>query len=127
MPTPSPAPGAPPGGVPDPGVRPPGAPQPTPSPSPGPAPTPPPPSSGDEEDKGWVERLVDGLGVGDGITAVRAWVSDRHNWTRVSWFLSGSLLFGVGAAMIAGKPAASAVTTVLPAGKAAKLAMGAIK
>lgn len=59
-------------------------------------------------------------GLEDATTAVRAWVSDRHNWVRVMWFGGGVICFAIGAAMLAGRPVSAAVTTVLPAGKAMK-------
>lgn len=63
-------------------------------------------------------------GAIDAVIAVRAWTADRHNWARVAWFGSGMILFIVGAAMVAGP---GTVTAALPAGKAVKLAAGALK
>lgn len=54
------------------------------------------------------------------LNAVRAWISDRHNWVRVAWFGGGIVMFAIGAAMLAGRPAGQAIATVVPAGKAAK-------
>lgn len=61
----------------------------------------------------------------DGVVAVRRWISDRHNWTRVAWFGAGVVLVLTGAAMLARKPIQAAVTAV-PVGKAAK-AVKAVK
>lgn len=49
--------------------------------------------------------------IGAGIGAVRRWVSDRHNWVRVAWTVGGLVLMASGVAVMAGKPAASAVRT----------------
>lgn len=46
--------------------------------------------------------------VADQARAVRAWISNRHNWVRVAWFLSGSVLFAVGAVMVGARPATNA-------------------
>lgn len=57
-----------------------------------------------------IERVVpDPTGLVDGITAVRAWVSDRHNWVRVAWFSGGVVLFVVGASMLA-RPVTAPIT-----------------
>lgn len=56
-------------------------------------------------------RLVSGLlpganaagGLVDGVVAVRRWISDRHNWVRVGWFVAGGLLFYGGIAVLARK------------------------
>jgi hypothetical protein len=59
----------------------------------------------------------------DTARAVRAWVSDRHNWTRVAWFASGSVMFTVGALMLGERPAAKATTAVVaPVGRVVKSA-----
>lgn len=60
--------------------------------------------------------IADATGVGDavdGIRAVRRWVSDRHNWIRVGYFLGGAWLFGVGAVMVAGRPASKAAAPIV--------------
>lgn len=60
-----------------------------------------------------VQAPVDSLdALKDGAAAVRRWVSDRHNWVRVTWFSGGLVCFVVGAVMVAGKPAASAAKVV---------------
>lgn len=53
----------------------------------------------------------------DSVTAVRRWVSDRHNWVRVGWFVGGSLLLWAGVLVLARKPI---VATAKGAGAAAK-------
>lgn len=67
---------------------------------------------------------VDQLGdVADTARAVRAWVSNRHNWTRVAWFAGGSVMFTVGALMVGERPIATATTAVVqPVGKVVKSA-----
>lgn len=119
-PTPNPPPAGPGGvgpGVPDPGVRP------TPNPQvPGQSPQTQPRTGG------LAGAVTDALnpftGLDDSLTAVRAWISDRHNWVRVSWVVGGVAMFVAGVLMIggrtAGKAAGTVVQTVLPAGKAAK-------
>jgi hypothetical protein len=60
--------------------------------------------------------------LSDGLNAIRAWISNRHNWVRVMWFGGGVVMFAIGAAMLArpaAAPVARAVSTVVPAGKAA--------
>lgn len=128
IPTPGPYPG-----VPDPGVRP--VPSPSPQTAPKPAPT-----TGAKPGvidgvingvKDGVDALtpslpsIPGIGVvsniGDGITAVRAWISNRHNWTRVAWFAAGSAMFTVGAVMVGERPLSQGVTSVAqPVGKVVK-------
>jgi hypothetical protein len=49
-------------------------------------------------------------GLEDSATAVRAWISNRHNWVRVMWFGGGVICFAIGAAMLAGRPATTVVT-----------------
>lgn len=112
--------------IPDPGVRP--TPTPTPGPSPSPAPT------GAAKEPGLIEKAINALtpdavkegvdelgGAVDGLRAVRAWISDRHNWLRVAWFLGGSLMFSVGVVMLAERPLAKAATQVTaPVGKVVK-------
>jgi hypothetical protein len=109
--------------IPDPGVRP----TPTPTPSPSPA-----SKTAGKDEPGLIDKAigalasnvpgVDELGnAEDGLRAVRAWVSDRHNWVRVAWFLGGSLMFSVGVVMLAERPLAKAATTVTaPVGKVVK-------
>jgi type IV secretory pathway VirB2 component (pilin) len=46
----------------------------------------------------------------DGIVATRRWISDRHNWIRVGWFVSGAVLFYGGAYMII-RPATEPLAT----------------
>lgn len=49
-------------------------------------------------------------GVGDAldaVVAVRRWISDRHNWARIGWFVGGVAMFTVGAALVA-RPAVEA-------------------
>lgn len=67
---------------------------------------------------------VDQLGgVIDAVRAVRAWSADRHNWVRVAWFLSGSVMFTVGAVMVGERPVASAAAGVVkPVGRVVKSA-----
>jgi hypothetical protein len=61
---------------------------------------------------------VDQLGdITDTIRAVRAWISNRHNWVRTAWFLSGAALFTVGAVMIGERPIAKTAGTVAKAAK----------
>jgi hypothetical protein len=55
--------------------------------------------------------------VTDTVRAVRAWVSNRHNWVRVAWFLSGAAMFTVGVVMVGTRPlepAVKAVAKVIP-------------
>jgi hypothetical protein len=75
---------------------------------------------------GAVANLNPFSGLDATVSAARAWVSDRHNWTRIMWFGGGVVCFAVGVAMLAGRPAGQAITTVVPAGKAVK-ALGAVK
>lgn len=49
-----------------------------------------------------------GAAVVDAATAVRRWTSDRHNWIRVSWFVSGAVIVWVGIIVLARKPIAAA-------------------
>lgn len=118
-PTPNPPPAGPGGvgpGVPDPGVRPTTDPN-VPAPSPQTQPR-----------TGGVVGAIGDLnpfsGLDDSLTAVRAWISDRHNWVRVSWVTGGVAMFVAGVLMMggrsAGKAAGTVVQTVVPAGKAAK-------
>lgn len=125
MTTPIPTPGPYPTTIPDPGVRP--VPAPSPQPAPKPAPT-----TGAKP--GILDKALDaitpeipGLGVvsdvSDGITAVRAWISNRHNWIRVAWFFAGSAMFTVGALMVGERPLANATNAVVqPVGKVVKSA-----
>lgn len=129
MTQPSPSPG-PPARVPDPGVRPPGA-APTPSPSPGPKPGTATdyPNQGDPApgQPGFIDKAIDAItpdaltDVPDGIRAVRAWISDRHNWVRVAWFLSGAAMFTVGLVMVGQRPLAAGINQVTkPVGSVVK-------
>lgn len=62
-----------------------------------------------------------GQGVGDitdSVRAVRAWISNRHNWVRVAWFLSGAAMFTVGVVLLGERPAAKAAATVEKVAKA---------
>lgn len=58
--------------------------------------------------------------ITDGVRAIRAWISNRHNWVRVAWFLSGAAMFTVGVVLLGERPieqgAASAahVAKILP-------------
>lgn len=65
---------------------------------------------------------VDLLGdVADTARAVRAWVSNRHNWVRVSWFVGGTVMFTVGAVMLGERPIANATNAVVkPVGSVIK-------
>lgn len=113
-------------GVPDPGVRP------TPSPQVGSGSPQTQPKTGGLVGKAGdaASALVDSLNpfsnVEDSLTAVRAWVSNRHNWVRVAWVFGGGCMFAAGVIMIGGKPASKAASTVVqavvPAGKALKAA-----
>jgi hypothetical protein len=121
--------------VPDPGTRPTPAPAPSPGKSPAPAPTKGGPGLFDK-----IADLLPGLpnldlpsipgadalgDATDAIRAVRAWTSDRHNWVRVAWFLSGGVLFVVGAVMVGERPLSSAVSTVTaPVGRVVKSVKG---
>lgn len=69
---------------------------------------------------------VDQLGdVADGARAVRAWISDRHNWTRVAWFGAGVVMFTVGAVMVGERPLANATASVArPVGNVVKSVKG---
>lgn len=59
----------------------------------------------------------------DAIVAMRRWLSDRHNWTRVVWFGSGVILVLAGAGMLAyGKG-----SDLVPVGKITKAVKGAAK
>lgn len=59
--------------------------------------------------------------ITDTARAVRAWVSTRHNWVRVSWFLSGALMFAVGAVMLGERPVSAGVKGVTaPVGSVVK-------
>lgn len=40
----------------------------------------------------------------DSVRAVRAWISNRHNWVRVGWFLSGAAMFTIGLVLIGERP-----------------------
>jgi hypothetical protein len=53
----------------------------------------------------------------DSATAVRRWISDRHNWVRVGWFVGGSLLLWAGVVVLARKPI---IATAQGAGTAVK-------
>lgn len=111
------------GPVPDPGTRPPQVPIPN-LPGPGGAAVNAAGAAANAATAAATNVLPD-LGIGENITAVRAWISDRHNWVRVMWFGGGVVLFAVGAAMIARpatQSAAQAAMTVIPAGKAATAA-----
>lgn len=55
--------------------------------------------------------------ITDGVRAVRAWISNRHNWVRVAWFLSGAGMFVVGIVLIGERPAAKAAATAAKAAK----------
>lgn len=110
-------------GVPDPGTRPPGV------------PLPPISGIGAAVAAGINPTGIDGVlnqatagvrNVDQVLTAAQAWVSDRHNWTRVIWFGAGVICFAVGAAMLARGPAAK-VMSVAPTGQAVKLAGKALK
>lgn len=52
-------------------------------------------------------------GLDDAAAAVRGWISNRHNWTRVLWFVGGVICTTVGVAML-GKPAADAAVSAVP-------------
>ena len=43
-------------------------------------------------------------GLADTVTAARRWVSDRHNWVRVSWVGLGVFLVAAGVIWMARKP-----------------------
>lgn len=49
--------------------------------------------------------------ITDTVRAVRAWISNRHNWVRVAWFLSGAAMFTVGVVMIGERPIAKATAS----------------
>jgi hypothetical protein len=71
--------------------------------------------------------LIPGAGLAGDITdealAIRAWITDRHNWTRVGWFLAGAVMFTVGAVMLGERPIAAAANTVAaPVGRVVKSA-----
>lgn len=80
------------------------------------------------EVKGLIPGADAASAVTDGVTAVRRWVSDRHNWTRVAWFGAGVTLMMIGAGMI-GRPVAQkavrAAATAVPTGKIATAVKGA--
>lgn len=67
---------------------------------------------------------LDGLGtLAADLELVRAWISDRHNWTRVGWAVGGFILLGIGMFMVARpvvEPAAK--TAAKGAATAAKVA-----
>lgn len=73
-----------------------------------------------------VQSLPGASQVGDAVAtlqAARAWISDRHNWTRVAWFAGGSVMFTVGALMLGERPIANATTAVVkPVGRVVKSA-----
>ena len=51
--------------------------------------------------------------LGQALGAVKRWISDRHNWVRVGWFVGGVVLMVGGVAVMAGKPAVqSTIKTV---------------
>lgn len=62
-------------------------------------------------------RMVSGLlpgadaanSVADAATAVRRWVSERHNWVRVSWFITGVTIAWIGVVVLARKPIGGAM------------------
>jgi len=61
--------------------------------------------------------------ITDEARAVRAWITNRHNWTRVAWFLGGSVMFTVGAVMVGERPVANATNAVVaPVGRIVKSA-----
>lgn len=113
-------------GVPDPGVRP------TLDPPAGPGTPQTQPRTGGaigaagEAVGGLLDSLNPFSDLTDSLSAVRRWVSDRHNWVRVSWVVGGASMFTVGVIMMAGRPvgktAGAAVQLVTPAGKAVKAA-----
>lgn len=41
------------------------------------------------------------------LTATRRWVSDRHNWVRVAWTVSGLVMIYVGVVVLARRPIAA--------------------
>lgn len=43
-------------------------------------------------------------GITDSIVATRRWIGDRHNWTRVAWFVGGMGLVYIGVVMLVRKP-----------------------
>lgn len=53
--------------------------------------------------------------ITDTVRAVRAWVSNRHNWVRVAWFLSGAAMFTVGVVMLGERPLAPVLKTAAKA------------
>lgn len=74
-----------------------------------------------------MKDAIPGFGVvsdfTDGITAVRKWISNRHNWTRVAWFAGGSAMFTIGAVMVGERPLSQGITSVVqPVGKVVKSA-----
>lgn len=114
--------------TPDPGVTP----KATPAPSPGPAPgtdTGVPKTGTSPTDTG--SSLLDQIkqavtpswlsGLDDGITAVRTWISDRHNWVRVGWFAAGGAMLTIGFVMVAERPVMKAADSVVkPVGNIVK-------
>lgn len=50
--------------------------------------------------------------ITDGVRAIRAWVSNRHNWVRVAWFLSGAAMFTVGVVLLGERPVAQGAASV---------------
>ncbi|MGE5827532.1 MAG: hypothetical protein ACM30G_04105 [Micromonosporaceae bacterium] len=49
-------------------------------------------------------------GVVDTFVAARRWISDRHNWVRVAWVVSGFVLIATGVAWMARRPIESRIT-----------------
>lgn len=77
-----------------------------------------------------VTQAVPGLdtadAIVDGVSAVRRWVSDRHNMIRVIWTVSGFTLMIAGAIVIS-RPASQVgkVTSNLVTGSVGKAVKGA--
>lgn len=72
---------------------------------------------------GSVSEAVGLDAVGENLSAVRRWISDRHNWVRVGWAGVGLAAIVVGGTIMARKSIAAGakvVTKAIPAGKVAK-------
>lgn len=91
----------------------------------------PPPAIQNEINKfgGKVINAVPGVetadAIADGVSAVRRWIADRHNWIRVIWTVSGFALM-IGGAMVISRPVARAgkVTSTLVTGTVGKAVKG---
>lgn len=71
--------------------------------------------------------LLDIPGVatfGDALIKTKGWLTDRHNWARISWFVAGYAMIVAGLVIIS-KPAVDATTGAV-AGTVGKVAKAVI-